>query len=179
MRTFSTDQAPGKDVARGKKAEFLSFRLGGEEYGIDILKVQEIRGYEVPTRIANAPEAVLGVLDLRGVIVPVIDMRLKFHLEDSPYNSQTVTIVLTVGGRVVGMVVDSVSAVIALGAEQIRPAPEFRAAAVTDHLIGIASPDPDHPEQLIILMDIEKFMCSAYLGLVAEQADESVMAEAV
>ncbi|OSZ67377.1 chemotaxis protein CheW [Hydrogenophaga sp. IBVHS2] len=164
---------------RSHAGEFLSFRLGGEEYGIDILKVQEIRGYEVPTRIANAPQAVLGVLNLRGVIVPVIDMRLKFHLTEAPYNSQTVTIVLTIGGRVVGMVVDSVSAVIALAQGQIRPAPTFSAAVATDHLIGIASPDPEHPEQLIILMDIERLMCSADVRLVSDRVTEQETAETV
>ena len=160
-------------AARGRAAEFLSFRLGGEEYGIDILKVQEIRGYEPPTRIANAPASILGVLNLRGVIVPVIDMRLQFHLPEAPFNSQTVTIVLTVAGRVVGMVVDSVSAVIALAPEQIRPAPAFNGAVATDHLIGIASPDAEHPEQMIILMDIERLMGSAATGLVAVAASEA------
>ena len=150
--------------------EFLTFALGAEEYGIDILKVQEIRGYEPATRMANAPDYIKGVLNLRGVIVPVIDMRLKFGLLDAPYNSQTVTIVLTVAGRVVGMVVDSVSDVIALDEQQIRPAPAFNAAVATDHLIGIASPDADHPEQMIILMDIEKLMGSADMGLMARQA---------
>ena len=165
--------------ARRSTAEFLSFRLGGEEYGIDILKVQEIRGYESATRMANAPDYIKGVLNLRGVIVPVIDMRLKFGLADAPYNSQTVTIVLTVAGRVVGMVVDSVSDVIALDESQIRPAPAFNAAVATDHLIGIASPDADHPEQMIILMDIEKLMGSADMGLMNRQADTEPVSELV
>ncbi|MES2889989.1 MAG: chemotaxis protein CheW [Pseudomonadota bacterium] len=156
-----------EDGGRGRTAEFLSFRLGGEEYGIDILKVQEIRGYEQPTRMVNAPEYIKGVQNLRGVIVPVIDMRLKFGLPDAPYNSQTVTIVLTISGRVVGMVVDSVSDVIALDESQIRPAPEFTSTVSTEHVIGIASPDAAHPEQMIILMDIERLMGGADIGLMA------------
>ena len=159
-------RASGSDNTRNS-AEFLSFRLGGEEYGIDILKVQEIRGYEQATRMANAPAAVLGVLNLRGVIVPVVDMRLKFGLTDAPYNAQTVTIVLTLAERVVGMVVDSVSDVVALREEQIRPAPEFGGGVDTHHLIGIASPDPEHPERMTILMDIERLMGSADMGLAA------------
>lgn len=162
---------------RRSKAEFLSFRLGGEEYGIDILKVQEIRGYEQPTRLANTPDYIKGVLNLRGEIVPVIDMRLKFRLADAPYNSQTVTIVLTVLGRVIGMVVDSVSDVIALEEEEIRPAPSFNAAVSMEHVIGIASPDIQKPEDMIILMDIEKLMSGADMGLISREL-EPELAEA-
>jgi purine-binding chemotaxis protein CheW len=89
--------------------EFLTFRLGAEEYGIDILKVQEIRSYEQPTRIANAPAFIKGVVNLRGVIVPIVDLRLKLGCDTAEYNSFTVVIVLNVKGRVVGAVVDSVS----------------------------------------------------------------------
>src|SRR6185369_15198571 len=98
------------DAAR----EFLAFRLGGEEYGMDILKVQEIRGYDSVTRIANAPEFIKGVINLRGTIVPIVDMRIKFNVGKATYDQFTVVIVLNVGNRVVGMVVDSVSDVIAL-----------------------------------------------------------------
>lgn len=158
-------------------AEFLSFRLGSEAYGIDILKVQEIRGYEQPTRLANAPDYLRGVLNLRGVIVPVIDLRVKFGMTDVPFNTHTVTIVLTVLGRVVGVVVDSVSDVIELDPGQIRPAPEFTDAACVEHVVGMASPDASHPEQMIILMDIEKLMGSADMGLL-EQAPAAELAEA-
>jgi len=158
-------------------AEFLSFRLGSEAYGIDILKVQEIRGYEQPTRLANAPDYLRGVLNLRGVIVPVIDLRVKFGMADVPFNTHTVTIVLTVLGRVVGVVVDSVSDVIELDPSQIRPAPEFTDAACVEHVVGMASPDASHPEHMIILMDIEKLMGSADMGLL-EQAPAEELAEA-
>src|ERR1022692_1377471 len=105
--------------------EFLAFKLGAEEYGIDILRVQEIRSYEEPTRIANAPAFVKGVVNLRGVIVPIIDMRMRFNLEQVGYESFTVVIVLNIGRRVVGMVVDGVSDVITLTPAQLRPVPEF------------------------------------------------------
>ena len=116
------------DTLEGRTAateEFLSFRLGAEEYGIDILKVQEIRGYESVTRIANAPSFIKGVTNLRGTIVPIVDLRLKFGLGEPTYDSFTVVIILNVARRVVGVVVDSVSDVTELTAEQIRPAPDF------------------------------------------------------
>lgn len=105
--------------------EFLVFTLGDEEYGIDILKVQEIRGYDQVTRIANTPAFIKGVTNLRGVIVPIVDLRIKFSQVDVDYNDNTVVIVLNLGQRVVGIVVDGVSDVLSLTAEQIRPAPEF------------------------------------------------------
>ncbi|MGZ9043697.1 MAG: chemotaxis protein CheW, partial [Telluria sp.] len=115
------------DAKDGAGSEFLAFTLGSEEYGIDILKVQEIRGYEAVTRIANAPEFIKGVINLRGVIVPILDLRVKFRLSQADYDEFTVVIILNVAGRVVGMVVDSVSDVITLSPEQIRPAPKFGA----------------------------------------------------
>jgi purine-binding chemotaxis protein CheW len=142
--------------------EFLTFRLGGEEYGIDILKVQEIRSYEPPTRIANAPAFIKGVVNLRGVIVPIVDLRLKLGCETADYNSFTVVIVLNVKGRVVGAVVDSVSDVLALGAETIKPAPEMSSAIDTSFITGIGSV----AERMLILMDIEGLMASEEMGLV-------------
>jgi len=108
---------------QARSGEYLTFRLGGEEYGIDILRVQEIRSYEQPTRIANAPHFIKGVVNLRGVIVPIVDLRLKLGCESAEYNGFTVVIVLNVRGRVVGAVVDSVSDVLELGADHIKPAP--------------------------------------------------------
>ena len=142
--------------------EFLTFRLGAEEYGIDILRVQEIRSYEEPTRIANAPPFIKGVVNLRGVIVPIVDMRLKFNLERADYDSFTVVIVLNIGSRVMGMVVDAVSDVITLTAEQLRPVPEFNAAIESDHLLAIGAVQ----DRMLILVDIEKLMSSAEMGLV-------------
>src|SRR3990170_1420546 len=118
-------QAGQGQTVEGASRELLTFTLGSEEYGIDILKVQEIRGYEAVTHIANAPEFIKGVVNLRGIIVPIVDMRIKFNLGEAEYNEFTVVIILNVAGRVVGMVVDGVSDVIQLAAEQIRPAPDF------------------------------------------------------
>ena len=141
--------------------EFLTFRLGAEEYGIDILKVQEIRSYEQPTRIANTPEFLRGVANLRGVIVPIVDLRIKLGCDTAEYNSFTVVIVLNVKGRVVGAVVDSVSDVLALDAQTIKPAPEMNSAVDTSFITGIGSVG----ERMLILMDIEALMSSADMGL--------------
>ncbi|NDP38416.1 MAG: chemotaxis protein CheW [Rhodoferax sp.] len=144
--------------------EFLAFKLGSEEYGIDILRVQEIRSYEPPTRMANAPAFVKGVINLRGVIVPILDLRMKFNLEQVRYDSFTVVIVLDIGARVVGMVVDGVSDVISLTADQLRPVPELSTAVNSDHLLAIGSVG----KRMLILLDIEKLMTSAEMGLMAE-----------
>ena len=141
--------------------EFLAFKLGAEEYGIDILRVQEIRSYEAPTRIANVPAHVLGVVNLRGTIVPIVDMRIKFNLDQKAYDAFTVVIVLHIGTRVVGMVVDGVSDVITLAPEQLRPIPEFNSAIDSEHLLAIGSMD----ERMLILLDIEKLMQSTDMGL--------------
>jgi purine-binding chemotaxis protein CheW len=142
--------------------EFLAFTLGKEEYGIDILKVQEIRGYETVTRIANAPDFIKGVVNLRGIIVPIVDMRIKFHLGEPTYDQFTVVIILNIGGRVVGMVVDSVSDVITLSPEQIKPAPEMGTALNTDYLIGLGTID----QRMLILVNIDKLMSSTEMGLI-------------
>ncbi len=150
-------------AAAGQKAsaEFLTFRLGGEEYGIDILRVQEIRSYEEPTRIANAPTFIKGVVNLRGVIVPVVDLRIKLGCEKVEYNGFTVVIVLNVRGRVVGAVVDSVSDVLELAGGLIKPAPEMNSNVDTSFITGIASVN----ERMLILMDIEVLMSSQDMGL--------------
>ncbi len=145
--------------------EFLAFTMGEEEYGLDILKVQEIRGYEAVTRIANAPEYFKGVMNLRGVIVPVIDMRIKFKLGTS-YDAFTIVIVLNLGGKVVGMVVDSVSDVTTLTPQQIRPAPDMGGVFASDYLIGLGTVD----ERMLILVDIDKLMASPEIGMLAELA---------
>jgi purine-binding chemotaxis protein CheW len=142
--------------------EFLTFRLGAEEYGIDILRVQEIRSYEAPTRIANAPPFIKGVVNLRGVIVPIVDLRVKLGCDSAEVNSFTVVIVLNVRGRVVGAVVDSVSDVLELTAEHIKPAPEMNSAVDTRYITGIGS----IAERMLILMDIEALMAGADMGLV-------------
>jgi purine-binding chemotaxis protein CheW len=146
--------------------EFLAFTLGKEEYGIDILKVQEIRGYESVTRIANAPDFIKGVVNLRGIIVPIVDMRIKFNLGEPTYDQFTVVIILNIGGRVVGMVVDSVSDVTTLSPEQIKPAPEMGTALNTDYLIGLGTLD----QRMLILVDIDRLMSSDEMGLIEKIA---------
>ena len=148
-------------LAAASASEFLTFRLGAEEYGIDILRVQEIRSYEEPTRIANAPHFIKGVVNLRGVIVPVVDLRIKLGCEKVEYNGFTVVIVLNVHGRVVGAVVDSVSDVMELASELIKPAPEMNTTMDTGFITGIASVG----ERMLILMDIQALMSSADMGL--------------
>jgi len=142
-------------------SEFLTFTLGEEEYGVDILKVQEIRGYDAITKIANAPEFIKGVVNLRGNIVPIVDMRIKFKLGKVEYNQFTVVIILNVAGRVVGMVVDSVSDVIMLSPDHIRPAPDFSAQFDIGYLIGLGTVD----QRMLILVDIEKLMMGQDMGL--------------
>lgn len=142
--------------------EFLAFKLGNEEYGIDILRVQEIRSYEEPTRLANVPPFIKGVVNLRGVIVPIVDMRLKFSLDEARYDHFTVVIVLNIGSRIVGMVVDAVSDVITLSDEQLRPVPEFNASVDSEHLLAIGAVE----DRMLILVDIEKLMSSPDMGLV-------------
>jgi purine-binding chemotaxis protein CheW len=146
--------------------EYLTFTLGKEEYGIDILKVQEIRGYEAPTRIANAPPFIKGVINLRGVIVPIIDLRIKFNLGEPSYDQFTVVIILNIGRRVVGAVVDGVSDVIQLGSESLRPAPEFGSILDTRYILGLGTLD----ERMIIIVDIESLMSSQEMALMDEAA---------
>jgi len=145
-------------------SEYLAFKLGEEEYGIDILKVQEIRGYENVTRIANAPEFIKGVINLRGIIVPIVDMRIKFNLGEPSYDQFTVVIILSIAGRVMGMVVDSVSDVTTLQPDQIRPAPQMGCALNTDYLVGLGTVE----ERMLILLDIERLMSSAEMGLLQQ-----------
>jgi len=150
--------------------EFLTFKLGGEEYGIDILKVQEIRGYEAVTRIANAPAFIKGVVNLRGVIVPIVDLRVKFELGEARYDTFTVVIILNVARRVVGAVVDSVSDVLALDGKQIKPAPEFNSLLQADYITGLGTVPTADGERLLILVDIERLMSSPEMGLVERAA---------
>lgn len=143
--------------------EYLTFTLGKEEYAMDILKVQEIRGYDSVTHIANSPGFMKGVINLRGVIVPIIDMRIKFSLENVVYDEFTVVIIMKVLGRVIGMVVDGVSDVVTLPADQIKPAPEFGSSINAEYITGIGTVN----EQMLILTDIERLIGSDDMQLMA------------
>lgn len=143
-------------------SEYLTFTLGSEEYAIDILKVQEIRGYEAPTLIANAPAFIKGVINLRGIIVPIVDLRVKFNLGNIEYTPFTVVIILNVAGRVIGVVVDSVSDVISLNRSQIRQAPDFSGSFDTKYILGLATVE----KRMLIVTDIERLMTSADMALI-------------
>ncbi len=154
---------PAKDSAQTGK-EYLSFVLGDAQYCIDILKVQEIRRYEAPTRIANTPPFIKGVINLRGNIVPIVDLRVKLGLPEQGHDAQTVVIVLNVAKRTVGVVVDGVSDVITLKAPEVKPAPELGGALDTRYLQGLATVG----EQMLILLDIEGLMSSRDMAIVDE-----------
>ena len=142
-------------------SEFLTFTLGCEEYGMDILKVQEIRGYDAVTTLANTPDFIKGVINLRGTIIPIVDLRIKFHLGTVEYNQLTVVVILNIGHRMVGVVVDSVSDVLSLTPEQIRPAPNLAAGLDSRYITGLGTVG----ERMLILVDIEKLMCSSEMDL--------------
>jgi purine-binding chemotaxis protein CheW len=151
-------------------SECLSFRLGSEEYAIDILKVQEIRGYEPSTRMVGTADFVKGVLNLRGVIVPIFDLRMKFAMPEAHYNALTVTIILKLDRRVVGVVVDAVSDVLELRAEQIKAAPAFDGHMDSSSVVGIASiaGSGELKDRMLILLDVESLMLDPSMGLVEQ-----------
>ena len=153
----------GEVVSTGTR-EYLTFRLDQEEYGIDILKVQEIRGYEPPTRVANAPVFIKGVVNLRGTIVPIVDMRLKFNCSKAEYNSFTVVIILNLHNRIVGVVVDSVSDVMELPPESLKAAPDVDSVIDSDAVLGLGSLG----DRMLILLDIEKLMSGLDMGLMPD-----------
>lgn len=150
------------EVTASGTREYLTFRLDQEEYGIDILKVQEIRGYEPPTRVANAPDFIKGVVNLRGTIVPIVDMRLKFGCSNAEYSSFTVVIILNLRHRIVGIVVDSVSDVMELPPESLKSAPEIDSVIDSGSVLGLGSLG----DRMLILLDIERLMSAPDMGLV-------------
>lgn len=156
-----------RSSAREATREVLVFVLGKEEYGVDILKVQEIRGYEKVTPIPAAPAYLKGVINLRGIIVPVIDLRIKFGLADPKYDSFTVVIILRLASRVIGMVVDGVSDVVALAPSEVKPAPQLGSLVDSSFLAGLAT----QGERMVLLLDIEKFLSSAELNLLGQAVD--------
>ena len=146
--------------------ECLTLTLGQEMYAIDIHKVKEIRGYERPTTIANTPDFIKGVINLRGAIVPIVDLRMRFHVSPVDYGPSTVVIILNIGSRVVGIVADSVSDVVMLSRDDIKPAPGFSGAVDTKYLSGIAAMG----EQMLLLLDIEHLVNSSELALADDPA---------
>jgi purine-binding chemotaxis protein CheW len=163
---MQTGQQTVSKSAAELPSEYLTFTLGSETYGLDILKVQEIRGYDSVTRIANTPEFIKGVINLRGVIVPIMDLRIKFRLGEVTYHEFTVVIIINVLGKVIGIVVDGVSDVVALAPAQIKPAPEFGAALDTRYLTGLGTLN----DEMLILVDIEKLVSSDELQLTGSES---------
>jgi purine-binding chemotaxis protein CheW len=156
----ANSSSSGADAADTQ--QYLTFKLAGEEYGVGILTVQEIRGWSKVTKVPHTPNWLLGVINLRGVVVPIIDLRIKFNFASAEYNEFTVVIILTVATRVVGVVVDGVSDVITLANAEIKPAPSLGAGSDTRHIIGFGTLD----ERMRILMDVEKLMAGADMGVV-------------
>jgi purine-binding chemotaxis protein CheW len=154
-------------TAREATREVLVFVLGKEEYGVDILKVQEIRGYEKVTPLPAAPAYLKGVVNLRGIIVPVIDLRVKFGMANPAYDASTVMVVLRIAARVIGIVVDGVSDVMRLSPADVKPAPELGTLVDSSYLAGLATLD----ERMILLVDIEKFLSGGELKLLAQVAE--------
>jgi purine-binding chemotaxis protein CheW len=158
------DELDTRETAHG--GEYLTFTLGREEYGMDILKVQEIRGYDAVTHIANTPAYIKGVINLRGIIVPILDLRLKLNLEKAQYDQFTVVIILNVDARTVGVVVDGVSDVLALTAGKIRPAPEFGAGIDTRYVTGLGAID----DRMLILLDVQQLISAGEIDLLEKAA---------
>lgn len=167
---------PKSEPEAGKLVQQLTFILAGEEYGIDILSVREIRAWSKLTRIPQTPAYVLGVLNLRGAIVPVIDLRLRFGLPREGYDSNTVTVVAAVGDRLFGVVADSVADVFNAYEDRIKPVPDLGAVVDTRFLKGLAGDG----ERMIMLLDLERLMrpeeAEALDAAVPEIADVAVAA---
>jgi purine-binding chemotaxis protein CheW len=138
-------------------SQFLTFRLEDEEYGLEILRVQEIKGYSKITPLPNSPAEVKGVMNLRGAVVPIIDLRTRFGLRQAEYTRFTVIIVVTIGAKVVGLVVDAVSDVLNVGAEEVVPAPDLGAGVDTSFMTGMARTG----ERLVTLLNIDQLVGAA------------------
>jgi purine-binding chemotaxis protein CheW len=157
------DTAPAQAAYAAGIQQYLSFALGDEQYGIEILRVQEIKGYSGITPIPNTPAHIRGVMNLRGTVIPVVDLRAKFHLESREYDKFTVIIVVTVGARIIGLVVDGVSDVLDISRSDIRPAPELGQADSTRFISGMVHVG----ERLVVLLDIATLLAEDSLGEVA------------
>lgn len=159
----TNEQREDQETSQEGTGQFLTFTVAGEEYGVDILKVQEIKGFVPTTRIPNAPPEVIGVLNLRGTVVPIVDVRTKFKLENVAYNAFTVIVVLVVQGRVMGIVVDAVSDVMSIPPENIQPAPDFGDRPTSTVIKGMGKVD----EKLVILLDIDALLLGDNSALAA------------
>lgn len=153
MSQLSPQHSPPAQ-ASSAPVQYLTVNLASEEYGIEVLSVREIRAWRPVTRIPQAPHYVLGVLNLRGAIVPVIDLRLRFGLPRESYDAATVNVIISVAGRQFGVVVDAVSDVLDIGADQVRPVPDMGATVDTEYLKGLTSVD----ERMVLLLNVDKLL---------------------
>jgi purine-binding chemotaxis protein CheW len=157
-------EAINQSIAREsttRAVQYLTLRLGSEEYAIDILRVKEIRSFEEPTRMVNSPSFIKGVINLRGVIVPIADLRLKLNIPNVAYDEFTVVIILNIQGSVVGAVVDGVSDVVTLSPQDIKPAPQFESTMDAKFILGLAKIG----DRTLIVMNVEALMGNAELGI--------------
>jgi len=155
--SIATESVKSQDDQMGFASDgdqYLTFALGEEQYGVEILRVQEIKGYTGVTRIPNTPNYVKGVLNLRGTIVPIVDLRMKFGMEQQEYDKKTVIIVVEVKGRIMGIIVDAVSDVMNIAAKDIQPAPEFGSMVDVGFINGIGS----YGEKLVAFLDIDRVL---------------------
>jgi purine-binding chemotaxis protein CheW len=167
MNTAIQTNSAGSATAKQGAGEYLTFTLGNEQYGIDILKVQEIRGYDPVTKIANMPSFIKGVVNLRGKIVPIVDLRIKFDLGEVVYDQFTVVIIINLNGRIAGIVVDGVSDVRQLYEEHLRDMPTMVTRIDTAYIVGLAT----FEQEMLILVDIEKLMTSPEMELMDQASD--------
>lgn len=155
-----------KTISVGTGGQFVTFTLENEEYGVEILKVQEIIGYLGTTKVPNVPSFVKGVINLRGSVVPIIDLRLKFNMAEKEYDKFTVIVILEVKGRVIGALVDAVSDVVSLSEDEIQPTPDFSSGIKVDFINGMGKKNG----KLIILLDIDKVLSDGELELLDDAA---------
>jgi purine-binding chemotaxis protein CheW len=153
---------PGQTSA--DSGQYLTLRLGSEEYAIDILRVQEIRSFEEPTKMVNSPSFIKGVVNLRGVIVPIVDLRLKLNLDNVEYDECTVVIILNIRGTVVGAVVDSVADVVTLNARNIKVAPQFESQVDARFIVGLSHLG----DRMLIVMNMDALMSNSELGIITD-----------
>lgn len=161
LNVVPNNTSPASNKVKSAAGEYLTFVLGAEAYGLEILKVQEIRGYEAVTQIANTPAFIKGVVNLRGKIVPIVDLRIKFNLGKVEYDEFTVVIILSLEDRVIGIVVDGVSDVMSLQEDQIGDVPSLVTSIDTKYIVGLATVE----SRMIILVDIEQLMNGQEMAL--------------
>ncbi|HEY5798631.1 MAG TPA: chemotaxis protein CheW [Burkholderiaceae bacterium] len=163
---FTTEQAQDQHDMQAETQDYLSFRLGEEQYGIGIHQVQELRNYTAVTAIANAPAWIKGVMNLRGLIVPILDLRIRLALGHAVYNPFTVVIILSIAGGLTGVVVDSVSDVITLAQSDVAAVPPLGTTIAPHHLLGVGTRD----HNMVLLLDIARMLADEGIGVRASAA---------